>query len=128
MEHTTQSKKLSHPTPLTYLKIAVLLAVITAVEVAVFYVDFLRSSIVPILFVLSAVKFVLVAMFYMHLRYDNRLFSALFVGGFLLSTIVIIALLGIFQTFRTSTSSAENGTIEVSSEAIHEDDHATQKH
>ena len=104
MEHTTQSKKLAHPTPLTYMKIAVLLAVITAV------------------------KFVLVAMFYMHLRYDNRIFSALFVGGLILATIVIVALLGIFQTFRTSTSSADYDTVEVSSGIIHEDDLDTQKH
>jgi cytochrome c oxidase subunit 4 len=46
--------------------------------------------------VLSATKFALVAMFYMHLRYDARLFSGLFVGGLALALTVFLAVLSLF--------------------------------
>ena len=88
-----------HPTPLTYFKVATALAVITAVEVAVFYVTWLGYGIIPVLVILSALKFGLVVMFYMHLKYDNRLFSGLFVGSLLLAITVVFALLGLFRFF-----------------------------
>ena len=88
-----------HPTPLTYFKVAMTLVVITALEVGIFYVEDLGKGIIPILVVLSAAKFALVAMFYMHLRYDARLFSGLFVGGLALAFTVGLALLGLFKYF-----------------------------
>jgi cytochrome c oxidase subunit 4 len=88
-----------HPTPLTYFKVAMALAAITAVEVGVFYVEDLGKGIIPVLAVLSATKFALVAMFYMHLRYEARLFSGLFVGGLALAVVVSFALLGLFRFF-----------------------------
>ena len=75
------SPHIAHPTPGTYVKIAILLAIITAVEVWIFYIESMAGVLVPVFIVLSAVKFVLVAMFYMHLKFDERLFSAFFVGG-----------------------------------------------
>ena len=90
-----------HPTPATYAKIASILAIITAIEFGIFYVpDYapgLKSTIVPAFVILSAVKFALVGMFYMHLKFDSRLFSWFFVGGLLLATTVIIALLALFS-------------------------------
>ena len=88
-----------HPTPLTYFKVAVTLVIITAVEVGIFYVEGLGYGIIPVLAILSIVKLALVAMFYMHLRYDSRLFSTLFVSGFTLSILVSFALLGLFKWF-----------------------------
>ena len=101
MEHQPQPSERAHPTPLTYLKIATALVAITAVEVGIFYVEALKGALIPIFLVLPAVKFALVAMFYMHLKFDSRLFSGLFVGGLLLATLVIVALLGLFQVLRT---------------------------
>ena len=86
----------AHPTPLTYLKIAAILAVVTAVEVAIFYVESLSSLLLPMFLVLSAVKFMLVAMFYMHLRFESSLFSWFFVGGLLLAAAILLALMGLF--------------------------------
>ena len=86
----------AHPTPVTYLKIAAILAVVTAVEVAIFYVEALSSILLPMFLVLSAVKFMLVAMFYMHLRFESSLFSWFFVGGLLLAAAVLLALMGLF--------------------------------
>jgi cytochrome c oxidase subunit 4 len=88
-----------HPTPLTYFKVAMVLAAITAAEVGVFYIEGLGRGIIPVLAILSGIKFALVAMFYMHLRYDARIFSWFFVGGVLLAISVVMALLGLFQFF-----------------------------
>ena len=88
-----------HPTPLTYFKVAMVLAAITATEVGVFYIEGLGKGIIPILVILSGIKFALVAMFYMHLRFDARIFSWFFVGGLLLAISVVMALLGLFQFF-----------------------------
>ena len=86
-----------HPTPLQYVKIGVALAFVTAVEVAIFYTDLSQGVLIALLLALSAVKFILVAMWFMHLRFDNRLFSGLFVGGLALAGaifIVVLATLG----------------------------------
>jgi len=88
-----------HPTPLTYFKVAITLSAITAAEVAIFYVEEVGKGIIPILAVMSATKFALVAMFYMHLRYDARLFSGLFIGGLALAFAVVLAVLGLFKFF-----------------------------
>ena len=93
------SEEADHPTPLTYVKIAAILAIITAIEVAIFYVEALQSVIKPIFIILSGGKFALVAMFYMHLKFDNRLFSMLFVGGLILAMIVSSALMVLFKNF-----------------------------
>ena len=88
-----------HPTPLTYFKVAMVLAAITAMEVGVFYIEGLGKGIIPILVIMSGIKFALVAMFYMHLRYDARLFTGLFVGGLALAVVVVLALLALFKFF-----------------------------
>ncbi|MGH7411309.1 MAG: cytochrome C oxidase subunit IV family protein [Candidatus Methylomirabilis sp.] len=88
----------SHPTWGTYLKIAVVLFVLTAIEVMVYFVPFLQTSglVVPILLALAAVKFALVAMFYMHLKMDHQLFSGLLVFPLIIATAVILALMTLF--------------------------------
>ena len=88
-----------HPTPLVYFKVAMILSAITAVEVGVFYIESLGKGIIPVLAILSVIKFALVAMFYMHLRYDAWLFSGLFVGGLALALLVSFAVMGLFQFF-----------------------------
>jgi len=98
-EISGHSAETQHPTPLTYFKVAMSLVIITAIEVGVFYVEDLGKGIIPILIILSGGKFALVAMFYMHLRYDARLFSAFFVGGLALALSVSLALLALFKFF-----------------------------
>lgn len=88
-----------HPSPFTYVKVAITLVLITALEVGVFYLEWLGKGIIPVLVILSGMKFALVAMFYMHLRYDSKLFSVLFLGGLSLAFSVILALLVLFRVF-----------------------------
>ena len=88
-----------HPTPLTYFKVAMTLSAITAIEVGIFYLEWLGHGIIPILVILSGAKFAMVVMFYMHLKYDHRLFTWMFVGGLLLAGAVVFALMALFRFF-----------------------------
>lgn len=99
MSTATPHRERAHPTPATYVTIAVILAVITSVEVAAVYVSALGGVLIPILLVLSATKFAIVAMYFMHLKFDSKLFSALFVGGILLTSGIILTLLTLFGVF-----------------------------
>ena len=86
----------AHATTATYLRIAAILVMITLIEVGVFYVPAFHGVLVPVLLVLSALKFALVVMFYMHLKFDNRFFAFLFGGPLLLALVVVMSLLLIF--------------------------------
>lgn len=79
-----------HPTPKQYVSVALVLAVLTALEVALFYlesgVDAVTQSVtVPALLILSALKFYLVVAMFMHLRYERRLLSRFFTSGAILA-------------------------------------------
>lgn len=71
----------SHPTPAMYWGIALLLGVITAVEVAVPSISALDPIKVPLLWTLAGIKFFIVVAFFMHLRYDKKLYRTLFLFG-----------------------------------------------
>jgi len=75
----------AHPGSKVYIIIAAILAFITAVEVAVYYIEELRPYIFPILIVLSAAKFVLVVGYFMHLKFDHISFTWYFGGGLALA-------------------------------------------
>lgn len=90
-----------HPTPGQYWKIAAFLAVVTALEVAMFYIDrelglgFLNAA---ILLSASAIKFVVVVGWFMHVRYEKPLISRFFTAGFVLACalyLVVLAALGV---------------------------------
>ena len=86
----------AHATTGTYLRVAAVLVMVTLIEVGVFYVPAFQGVLVPLLLVLSALKFALVVMFYMHLKFDNRFFTFLFGGPLLLALGVVIGLLFLF--------------------------------
>jgi cytochrome c oxidase subunit IV len=87
-----------HPDIHTYWKVAVILTIITIVEVWAYYVPAWVASrvFVPSLLIMSAAKFVIVVLFYMHLRYDHKLFKALFTGPLIIAIVTVIALLFLF--------------------------------
>ena len=87
---------MEHATTGTYLRVAAILVIVTLIEVGVFYVPTFQAVLVPLLLVLSALKFALVVMFYMHLRFDSRFFTFLFGGPLLLAVGVMIGLLFLF--------------------------------
>ena len=71
----------AHPTPAAYWGIALFLAVVTALEVATPYISALDPVRVPLLLIMAAVKFGTVVAFFMHLRYDKKLYRTLFLFG-----------------------------------------------
>jgi cytochrome c oxidase subunit IV len=77
----------------TYLVIAAFLLLLTVMEVAVFYIPALGRVLVPVLILLALAKFALVAMFYMHLRFDHIWFSYLFVIPLVVAVLLVISLL-----------------------------------
>jgi cytochrome c oxidase subunit 4 len=86
----------AHPGEAEYVRIALILAAITGVEVAVYYIHALKSVLVPILVVLAVTKFSMVALWFMHLKFDSRLFRRLFVTGIILALLVFtIALMSL---------------------------------
>lgn len=92
----------AHPGAKTYVAVAGVLAVITAVEVAVFYIEALSPVLVPILLVLSATKFVLVVGFFMHLKFDSKLFTTVFVGPLIVAIGLMLAMLALYGVFTQS--------------------------
>jgi cytochrome c oxidase subunit 4 len=76
-----------------YWLIGIILGVITGIEVAIFYIPAIGGALVPILLVLSAAKFAIVVMFFMHLRFDSKVFTALFLAGLSLAIFMVSALI-----------------------------------
>jgi len=89
----------AHPTPGIYFKVAMVLSAITAIEIGIFYLEFLSYTIIPILVLLSGAKFILVCMYYMHLKFDDRIFSTMFVAGLVTASGVTLALMTLFNFF-----------------------------
>lgn len=97
----------AHPSWQTYTKIAITLFILTALEVAAYEVvhrhapaglaTVLEPIVVEVLLALSALKFLLVAMFYMHLKSDGKLLSSIFGFSLVLATVVILGLMVIFM-------------------------------
>lgn len=98
VDHAALGIKHEHPTWSTYWKVAVILTLITAVEVWVYYIPaFVASKLfVPSLLIMSAIKFVTVILFYMHLKYDHKLFRALFAGPLIIAAFTMIGLMFLF--------------------------------
>ncbi len=86
-----------HPQPMEYIIVAVVLTFITAIEVALFYVGggeaggFSLST--AAILVLSTFKFVVVVGWYMHLKFDPKLFTYFFAGGLALAGLVLFSLM-----------------------------------
>jgi cytochrome c oxidase subunit 4 len=81
-----------------YVRIALILAAITALEVATYYVDFGRLFL-PALMIMMVVKFIMVVSYFMHLKFDNKLFTWIFYAGLILAIGVYSVALATFHFF-----------------------------
>ncbi len=81
------------PSMADYVRVAVALAAVTSMEVAIYYIEALQGALVELFLFLSSIKFMLVVMWYMHLRFDSRLFSFLFAFGLVMAIGVFVATL-----------------------------------
>ena len=89
-----------HWSDLQYIQLALALAVITALEVALSYTkDSFGAFFLPLLLIMMAIKFFAVVFYFMHLKFDNRLFGLLFYMGLFLAVGVYCAALLTFHFF-----------------------------
>jgi cytochrome c oxidase subunit IV len=88
-----------HPSPKEYIRIAVILAVITAAEVVVYYVEGVQEFLVPILFAFSALKFALVVLWFMHLKFDSKTYARFFLMGLAGALTLFLIVLITFQVW-----------------------------
>jgi cytochrome c oxidase subunit 4 len=96
-ETTHHAEGQPHASWKTYVFIGLILAIITAVEVAIFYIEVLAPVLVPILLVLSLGKFVTVVLFYMHLKFDHAIFGRVFWAPLFLAVLVVVGMIILFH-------------------------------
>lgn len=80
-----------------FVQLAMILAVITGVEIVLIYIPLAKWLIVTSLLVLSLVKFLLVIFIFMHLKWDKLFCTILFFIGLILATGTVGALMAIFS-------------------------------
>ena len=85
-------------TDIQYVIVAAILAGITALEVAISYVD-IGPIFLPLLLGLMIIKFTVVVRLFMHLKFDSKIFTWLFGAGLFLAAGVYIAMLSAFHFF-----------------------------
>ncbi len=95
VDHTDEHE---HPSDGTYVKIAAILTVLTAIEVSSYFLEngaiqLSRDFLVSVILVLMVVKFAIVAMYFMHLKFDDPLLSRIFIAGILIALAVFVAML-----------------------------------
>jgi heme/copper-type cytochrome/quinol oxidase subunit 4 len=100
---TTAHQEHAHPTAGLYAKVGLILFVLTALEVGLYEITYgsragssaeaIKPFFVPLLLLMSAAKFALVAMFYMHLKQDHKLFTGVFVFPLIIAMVVIVSLI-----------------------------------
>ena len=97
--HSTHDDK-EHWTEIQYIKLAFGLAIVTALEVLLIYIqDDVGALFLPLMLTMMAIKFFAVVLFFMHLKFDNRLFGLLFYTGLGLAVGVYVVALMTFHFF-----------------------------
>lgn len=84
-ETTLEEHGHDHPSEFQYVKIAIFLGIVTALEVGVVYVTALEHLFIPILGIMMVIKFWAVAAYFMHLKYDSKIFRRFFILGIVLA-------------------------------------------
>ncbi|MGH2683515.1 MAG: cytochrome C oxidase subunit IV family protein [Actinomycetota bacterium] len=91
-----RERPVPHPSPRDYVRIGVALALVTLLEVALYYVPGLPDAVlIGSLIILMVVKFALVGLWFMHLKFDSRLYMRLFVAGLVLALSVFVVAFGL---------------------------------
>ena len=98
VDHESDAHGEHHPTDRLYIRVAIILTIVTAIEVAIYYIEGIRDFLVPVLIVLSVAKFAAVVGYFMHLKFDDRRFMLLFVAGLAISIAVVSGVVIMFWT------------------------------
>ena len=97
--HAEPGHHVEHPSDAKYIRIALILGVVTAVEVGLYYTDFGVNLTNGMLLVLAVVKFAMVAAYFMHLKFDSRILRRLFITGIVLAMFCYLVVLLMFGAF-----------------------------
>ena len=90
----------AHPSDWQYIKIALLLAVLTAIEVFTYFEsvhNLSDAALFAVLTILMVLKFIYVAAWFMHLKFDSVIFTRIFQVGLVIAIIVYLAMLTAFE-------------------------------
>ena len=93
----THDTEHDHPTDARYIRVAIILGVVTALEVATYFFNIPGAVLIPALLAMMVFKFFYVAAWFMHLRFDSPMFTKFFVTGLVLATLVYGILLTVFE-------------------------------
>ena len=97
----TKPRQVPHhgPTPKEYVRIGLILGVLTAIEVYISYSGIPHGVMIAMLFGAALMKFVLVVAYFMHLRYDDRRYARFFVMGIAGAFTLYLVVLLMFKVF-----------------------------
>jgi cytochrome c oxidase subunit IV len=95
-ETVPDAEEHAHPSDITYIQVAIGLALLTTLEVLTYPFDF-GDFAIPVLMVCMIAKFTIVVAYFMHLKFDSRLFRRLFVAGLVTAVAVYVAALSMFH-------------------------------
>jgi len=89
----------THPSDWAYIKIALILGVLTGLETFTYFETVLDwgDFLIPSLIFMMVIKFWLVATWFMHLKFDSSIFSRMFMGGLVLAVGVYVIALSTFE-------------------------------
>jgi cytochrome c oxidase subunit 4 len=99
-EHTGATVEHPHPEPRTYVAVAIWLAIATAIEVGLYYLEIPDGLMIGLLLFFAIIKFTLVVLYFMHLKFDALIFRRLMMTGMILALSVYIIVLLTFGILR----------------------------
>jgi len=92
---TDHEEHADHPDSSQYIVIGIILAVFTAIEVAISFASVPSGIAIPALIILTVLKFILVVLWFMHLRFDSGWFRRLFMFGLIGALLLYAAVISL---------------------------------
>jgi cytochrome c oxidase subunit 4 len=95
--HGAAEEEHDHPSDLMYVKIALILGALTLIEVLTYTFGMEGAALMAVIFPIMILKFVIVAGYFMHLKFDSRMFTTMFVAGLAFAVVVYCVMLTAFR-------------------------------
>lgn len=91
--HTSEGAHAAHKRHTNPVVVFAILTVFTLIEVGISLLGLPKATIVPMLLAMALVKASLVALYYMHLRYEKVIFALIFVTPTLFAVLLVVTLM-----------------------------------
>ena len=86
-----------HPSDMKYIKIAAILAALTLIEVLTYTFGMEGAVLMAVIFPIMIIKFAVVLGYFMHLKFDSRVFTTMFLMGLGFAVILYCVMLTTFR-------------------------------